>query len=122
VLITDTWQDPNLPLGISMLAASFQLYFSYTGIAIVAISTILFAVGTILGNSYNGSQCFSYLTKGRGIYYYYLAMAILVFLGTVAGVDKVWSLIDLSLAFLVIPHMAALLRSTMHKKVAVQLS
>jgi AGCS family alanine or glycine:cation symporter len=116
VLITGTWQDPNLPLGISMLAASFQIYFSYVGVTIVAISTVLFAIGTILGNSYNGSHCFSYLTKGKGVHYYYIAMALLVFVGTVAGVNNVWALIDLSLAFLVVPHMAGLLLSNKHRK------
>ncbi len=112
VLITDTWQDPNLPLGISMLAASFEIYFSYVGVGIIAISTILFAIGTILGNSYNGSQCFSYLSERRGVAYYYFMIAFLVFWGTVAGVNNVWSIIDLSLAFLVVPHMAALLISS----------
>lgn len=108
VLVTDTWQNPELPLGISMLAASYQQYFSHAGIAIVAIITLLFAFGTILGNSYNGSQCFSYMVDSKKVHYYYIATVIVIFFGTIMGIDTVWSLIDIALAFLVLPHMAAL--------------
>lgn len=120
-LVTDTWQDPNLPLGISMMASSFQIYFSYAGIAIVAISTLLFAFGTILGNSYNGSQCFSYLVESKKTHYYYIGTVIVIFIGTISGVKIVWSLIDIGLACLVLPHMAALMLYT-YKKPAEVLS
>lgn len=114
-LVTKTWQDPDLPLGISMVAESFRLYFSYYGVVIVAISTFLFAFGTILGNSYNGSQCFGYLSKNKNILYYYIATAIVIFLGTISGVKTVWSIIDVGLACLVLPHMTALIWYS-HKK------
>jgi AGCS family alanine or glycine:cation symporter len=107
-LITETWLDPNLPLGISMVASSFQLYFSSFGIAIVIISTFLFAFGTILGNSYNGSQCFHYLTGNKKTSYYLAVTACMIFIGAVAEVKTVWSLVDIVLAGIVIPHMAAL--------------
>lgn len=107
-LLTGTWQNPEIPLGISMMASSFQQYFSYMGIAIVAISTLLFAFGTILGNSYNGSQCFSYLADNKRIKYYYFLTSLVIFAGTIAGIDVVWSVIDIALALLVLPHMWAL--------------
>lgn len=109
VLLTGTWQNPELPLGISMMAASFHQYFSYTGIAVVAISTFLFAFGTILGNSFNGSQCFGYITDRKTVKYYYIAMAIVIFIGTISEVTVVWSIIDIALALLVLPHMLALI-------------
>lgn len=108
-LVTETWQDPELPLGISMVARSFQIYFSYFGIAIVTISTLLFAFGTILGNSYNGSQCFGYLTDNKRINLYYLGTALVIFLGSILETKTIWSLIDFGLVFLVVPHMAALI-------------
>lgn len=109
VLITNTWQDPNLPLGISMMAASFHLYFSSFGLVIVAISALLFAFGTILGNCYNGSQCFSYLTDNKGVRYYFAGAACMVFIGAVADVKVVWSIIDLILVCVALPHMTALI-------------
>lgn len=111
-LITDTWQDPGLPLGISMVAASFKIYFSYIGVAMVLVITFLFAFGTILGNSYNGSQCFLYLTAPKKIKYYYAGTALTIFLGSLLETKTIWSLIDFGLIFLVVPHMAALILST----------
>ncbi len=109
VLVTETWQDPDLPLGISMVAAAYQQYFSSFGIIVVALSAMLFAFGTILGNSYNGSQCFEYLTKRRYTYYYFAATSLMVFLGSIADAKLVWSYSDLILAAIVLPHMAALI-------------
>lgn len=107
-LITETWLDPQLPLGMSMVAASFQHYFSTLGIVIVAISTFLFAFGTILGNSFNGSQCFYYLTNNKKGYLYLGGTAIMIFIGSISEVRIVWSLIDFVMAFIAIPHMTAL--------------
>lgn len=107
-LITETWLDPNLPLGISMVASSFQLYFSSFGIVIVVVCTILFAFGTILGNSFNGSQCFHYLTDHKKNYYYLAFTGCMIFLGAISDAKLVWSLIDIILAGIAIPHMGAL--------------
>jgi AGCS family alanine or glycine:cation symporter len=107
-LVTNTWQDPSLPLGISMVAASYEQYFSYFGVLIVAISTLLFGFGTILGNSFNGSQCFGYLTQNKKIYLYFLATVGMIFFGSVAEVKTFWSMIDIVLAGMAVPHIAAL--------------
>lgn len=108
-LLTGTWLDPELKMGISMVAASFEMYFSSLGVFIISICSILFAFGTILGNSYNGSQCFKYLSKGKGITAYYAFASLMVFLGSVSDPKFVWSMIDLVLAVMVIPHLGALL-------------
>ncbi|MFI0434844.1 MAG: alanine/glycine:cation symporter family protein [Parachlamydiaceae bacterium] len=108
-LMTETWLDPNQPLGISMVAASFHIYFSSIGIAIVVTSTFLFAFGTILGNSFNGSQCFNYLTENKNKYYFLGLTACMVFLGAISEVKTVWSLVDIILAAIAIPHMTALI-------------
>lgn len=108
-LITNTWQDPSLPLGISMVAASFEQYFSFFGIAIVAISTLLFGFGTILGNSFNGSQCYSYLSKNTKSRYYMSAIALMIFVGAVSEVKTIWSLVDLVLACVALPHIAVIM-------------
>lgn len=109
VLVTGTWQNPEIPLGVSMIAASFQQYFSYVGIAVVSISTLLFGFGTILGNSFNGSQCFAYMADLKKVKYYYFVTALFIFVGTITSVKTLWSVIDIALACLVVPHMAALI-------------
>lgn len=108
-LITEKWLDPSLPLGISMVAASFHHYFSTFGIVIIVVSALLFAFGTILGNSFNGSQCFHYLTNNKKNSFYLVLTSTLIFLGAIGEVKVVWSLVDIVLASIAIPHMAALI-------------
>ncbi len=115
-LLTGTWEDPTLPLGMSMVAASFQLYFSSIGTLIIAICAILFGFGTILGNSFNGSQCYGYLTHNRGFHYYFIVIAVMVFLGSLAEVTTVWALTDIILALMTLLHMTGLVVSTYQQR------
>lgn len=108
-LMTDTWQDPTLPLGMSMVAASFKMYFASFGVIAIASCAIVFAFGTILGNGYNGSQAFGYLTQNKRLPLYYAATAIVIFLGSVSDAKTVWALTDVILACMALPHMAALM-------------
>ncbi len=121
-LLTGSWLDTSLPLGISMVAASFQSYFSYFGLLIVAVSTLLFAFGTILGNSFNGSQCFLYLTGYRGIKFFYFLAAVLVLFGSMVDVTKLWSGIDYVLALMMVPHVLALVALVFRKSAVEALS
>ncbi len=108
-LVTGTWQNPDLPIGISMVVASYEQYFSFFGIAIIAISAFLFAFGTIVGNCYNGSYLFNYISKGRALNYYFALSSLMIFLGSIGEVTLVWTVGDIFLACIVIPHMTALL-------------
>jgi AGCS family alanine or glycine:cation symporter len=108
-LITGTWESADLALGMSMVAASYSLYFSYFGVAMIVLITFLFAFGTILGNSYNGSICFLYLTNPKKLKIYYAATALTIFLGTLLETKTIWTLIDFGLIFLVVPHMIAIM-------------
>lgn len=107
-LMTDTWQDPSLPLGMSMVAASFQMYFASVGVFAIASCALVFAFGTILGNGYNGSQAFGYLTENKRLGYYYGTTAVMIFIGSIADAKMVWALTDIVLACMALPHMAAL--------------
>lgn len=115
-LLTGNWLDTTLPVGISMVAATFQHYFSYIGLGIVAMSSLLFAFGTILGNSFNGSQCFLYLTKRRYLKVFYIGSAALVLYGSLANTTTLWGNIDYVLAPLMVPHMIVLLFLTFSRK------
>jgi len=99
VLITGTWSDLNVGLGIKMVNSSFAMYFSVVGPLILSISAAIFAYTTILGNCYNGSQCFSYITNNKYLKLYLVATTILILIGTVADVKLLWVLTD----FFVIP-------------------
>ena len=107
-LVTESWLHPDLNLGIDMVAYSFQTYFSTIGLVIVAVSAFLFAFGTILGNSFNGSQCYIYLTKNRYIKCYYLATGVLVFIGCMIDVAAIWSIVDFMLVPVLVPHILSI--------------
>lgn len=115
-LLTKTWENPSLPLGMSMVAASFEAYFSLFGVVLVTCSTLLFGFGTILGNSFNGSQCYRYLTNNKRVKLYFLATAGMIFFGALSDVKTFWSLIDIVLACTALPHMFTLLHYVFRKK------
>lgn len=96
-LVTEPWLDGTVSLGINMVAKSYQQYFSYWGIIVLMISAFLFAFGTMVGNSFNGSQCFSYLSRGKYLKFYYLTTAVVIFFGTLAPIAFIWSNVDLIL-------------------------
>lgn len=109
-LLTDTWQDETLPLGMAMVFASYQQYFSLIGLGVVAVSAFLFGFGTILGNAFNGGQCFAYLmSSSKRKRYFLLAMMTMVFLGGIGEARIVWSAVDILLACIAIPHVISLL-------------
>jgi alanine or glycine:cation symporter, AGCS family len=119
-LITRTWEDPQLPIGINMVVASFDQYFSIVGVIIVCMAALLFGFGTILGNSFNGSQCFGYLTENRGTRYYFAATSIIVFIGTISEVKTFWAFSDLILACMALLHLSSLLVSMYRQPAEIQ--
>jgi AGCS family alanine or glycine:cation symporter len=115
-IVTGYWKDPSLSLGVEIMIASFAEYFSVAGVAVVSISTLLFGFGTILGNAYNGEQCYNYLLDNRGHRYYLLGIAVVIFLSAIAEVALVWTLIDLVLAAMAVPHIATLVFAVRKKE------
>ena len=69
----------------------------------------MFALGTILGNAYNGGQCFSYLTKHRWLKHYYLFAGLFVFIGAVVDVQIVWDITDYFIVPVALPNFIAVL-------------
>jgi len=118
-LITETWKDESIPLGINMVAASYEQYFSVAGFVILSTMSMLFGFGTILGNTFNGSQCFGYLRQNKNKNYFLVLSAFMIFLGAIGEVKAVWSLVDIVLCFMAIPHMFALLKSVSQVKEAI---
>lgn len=119
-LITGTWEDPTLPLGMSMVAASFEQYFSFVGTAVITICALLFGLGTILGNSFNGQQCFGYLTNNKGARFYFGGTVLAVFFGSMAEVTTLWAMTDIVLACMTLLHMSGLVLSQLKRSEPVQ--
>lgn len=108
VLLTDVWLNPAYGWGINIIIAAFNIYFPTVGPIILVASAFLFAFGTILGNSYNGSQCFLYLTNNRYEGFYHFLVGIVIYIGTILDIALVWSLVDIIMVCVAVPHIVAI--------------
>ena len=97
-IVSGVLNDPAVPMGIPMIAVPFQNSFPFSSL-VLALSAFLFAIGTVLGNGFNGGHCFSYLTQSRWMNWYYAMIGLIVFLGSVVSVEFIWSITD----FFIIP-------------------
>lgn len=97
-VVSGVWNNPAVPIGIPMIAVPFQNSFPFSSV-ILALSAFLFAIGTVLGNGFNGGHCFGYLTKNRWMKWYYLAIGLVVFMGSIVSVEFIWSITD----FFIVP-------------------
>lgn len=94
ILITGAWQEKGARFDISMISKIIDAQFPVGGALILTLCAFLFAIGTILGNAYNGSQCYLYATKNRGLRIYYLITAVVVFFGSILDAHFVWTIVD----------------------------
>ena len=109
ILITDAWRVPGAVFDITMFTKILTEYYGPWGNVLLTTCAFMFAFGTILGNCYNGSQCFLYVTENRWINVYYFVTALSVFLGAIAKVSVVWSIVDYFVIPVAVPHIIALL-------------
>lgn len=98
--------------GAALTSASFGHFLGTAGEWVVSIGLILFAYSTVLGWSYYGEKCFSYLFKDSKItvVLYRVAFTIVVLFGALSQSSKfVWGLADLMNGLMAIPNLIALL-------------
>lgn len=97
--------------GAGMVTLAFEKHFGSFGGVFVAVATVMFALSTILGWSYYGERCISYLFgSGQSIIkaYRFLFVAA-VFLGTVMHIDMVWELADMFNGMMMVPNLIAVI-------------
>ena len=100
----------NSMLGAPLSSAAFSTVFGRFGGIFVALCLILFAFTSLLGASYYGEQCISYLTGTRRIVpFYRLFFLIAVVLGSITDLSATWLLVDLTNGLMAIPNLIALL-------------
>lgn len=109
ILVTDAWRVPGAIFDITMFSKILTDAYGAWGSILLTTCAFMFAFGTILGNCYNGSQCFLYVTKNRWINAYYLVTALAVFWGAIAKVSVVWSIVDYFVIPVAVPHIIAIL-------------
>jgi len=93
----------------ALTSRSFDYFLPGLGSVIVTIGLILFAYSTVLGWSYYGERCFYYLVGIKGIKPYRMVFSIIIFFGSVWGLDLVWNIADAFNGAMAIPNLIGLL-------------
>ena len=104
ILVTGVWKKPGAIFDVTMLSRLLTDSFSSVGSIILVCTVLLFVVGTILGNSYNGSQGFLFVTKNKWIWYYYILIALVVFGSSIADMNALWAIGDYLMVLVAVPH------------------
>ena len=108
-LMSGAYEKSQNGFDASLINVIFRDHFSYLGEPLILVITFLFALGTILGNVFNGTRCFAYLTHNRWTKFYALAAGICVALGSTLDLKIVWAYIDYLMVPVAMPHTLALL-------------
>lgn len=95
--------------GAALTSATFEFFLGPIGGIIVAIGLTFFAFSTILGWSYYGEKCFSYLFSEDFIKFYRIAFVAAIMVGAVVELDLVWGIADVMNGLMAIPNLIGLL-------------
>ncbi|OAH53051.1 transporter [Domibacillus aminovorans] len=95
--------------GSELTTASFNIFLGSAGSYIVAIGLLFFASATIIGWSYYGEKCFTYLFSKEIVKYYRIVFVLAVFIGAVTSLDLVWTFSDIMNGLMALPNLIGLL-------------
>ncbi len=116
ILVSGLPLSPAGLTGAPLTAAAYGCTLGRAGGRIVTLSLLLFAFSSILGWSYYGEQCLSFLLGDRSkrllalLFTLYRAVFLgCTILGAVWSPHMVWQLVDLCNALMALPNLTALL-------------
>lgn len=103
LMYTDLSFGADAPQGIAVTQAAMdQQFFGYGGV-IIAVFILLFAFSTILGNYFYAQSNLSFIVDNKKVTFAFrIVVVIMTVVGAVLGVQLVWTLADLFMAFLAI--------------------
>lgn len=108
LVISGAYADSSLE-GAHMTIAAFNQGLPVIGGFIVSIGLILFAYSTILGWSYYGEKCFTYLFGERILVGYRIIFVLALFVGAIQEIALVWGISDTMNALMALPNLVGLL-------------
>ena len=94
--------------GAALASAAFAT-IPYVGTPILVVGMVSFAYSTILGWSYYGNRCVTYLFGRRAIRPYQVLYVAVGFLGALGVGDMVWTISDIGNALMAIPNIIMVL-------------
>ncbi|WLR51223.1 sodium:alanine symporter family protein [Bacillus tianshenii] len=102
------YKDGDLQ-GADLTSATFEKFLGSTGSVIVAVGLIFFAFSTIIGWSYYGEKCFSYLFGKSAVKAYRAVFVLAVFVGAISTLEAVWGIADIMNGLMAFPNLIGLL-------------
>jgi len=111
VLVTGAHENFNHD-SLGAITKIFAHYFPFVGPSILLFSATLFVITTVIGNSYNGSQFYSYLFGKRGLYAYYAINALSIFCFASISVDFTARIEDYLMIPVIVPHIIGIVLLT----------
>lgn len=103
LLYTDLSFGADAPQGIQVTQAAMDQQFFGFGGTIIAVFILLFAFSTILGNYFYAQSNLSFIVDNKKVTFVFRAIVVIMTaVGAVLGVQLVWTLADLFMAFLAI--------------------
>lgn len=98
--------------GAALSSAAFGEAIPHVGSMCVTISTIFFALSTILGWAYYGEVSVGYVFarhRSTAVTVYRVIYVVFVFIGAIAEINTVWLLADCFNSLMALPNLAALI-------------
>jgi AGCS family alanine or glycine:cation symporter len=102
-LVTGVWTSGVI--SNALIFEAFKIGLPAVGSYMLIFSLTLFIVGTLIGNGFNGSKNFAFLTNNRWITWYYVFVAILIMFGAVAYTPTLWAMMEILLPLAALPNL-----------------
>ncbi len=100
--------NPSVFSGAQLASVAFA-QIPYIGTPLLVLGMISFSYSTILGWSYYGSRCITYLFGKRAIKPYQVIYLVVAILGAIGVGDIVWTISDIGNALMAIPNIIMVL-------------
>ncbi|WP_100330374.1 alanine/glycine:cation symporter family protein [Bacillus xiapuensis] len=94
--------------GSELTTASFEMFLGSAGSYVVALGLLFFASSTIIGWSYYGEKCFSYLFSKNVVKYYRIVFVAAVFIGAITSLKVVWTFADIMNGLMAFPNLVGI--------------
>ena len=104
----DILANPSIFTGAALASAAFA-EIPVFGTPVLVLGMCAFAYSTILGWSYYGNRCVTYLFGKRAIRPYQVLYVVVAFLGAIGVGEVVWTVSDITNALMAIPNIIMVL-------------
>lgn len=96
--------------GIQLTQAALNSQIGSIGSTYIAVAILFFAYSSILGNYYYGEANIRFITKRQSVIHIYrILVGAMVFFGSIASLNFVWSLADVTMALMAICNLIAII-------------